>query len=139
MNLDNKKRIKFGSESWRKDVQQYTTAIVVMREDTVALTSDITLHQYPTLNCQMGSIGSFQNIITSSSVKPETYPEILAEIDQVMQKNLLLIDINQAFMPKLDFFKKYIKESWPYTSTNGSKMQISLLNMKAFRDNQYKL
>lgn len=83
----------------------------------------------PTVNCQMSIIGAFGEFI-----KKETHIiEQLKAIKKFCKKNILLVDIKECNMK---YFNEKIPEHMvimksPYVSTNGSKMNICLINIKS--------
>jgi len=94
---------------------------------------------YPTLNCQMFSIGNAQflvNLPENSTVKLE---DLLLTFKRIVGgKSLMFVDIKQNI---LDDFKESIKEytektiDTPYISTNNSKMVTVLV----YFNEKYKL
>jgi len=140
LNKDHK-TIAEGTNDWKNNHPIYSMAIQ-MKKDGNLRGNSITLHQYPTLNCQVGSIASFNSVMDTfkETDKEEELLASLVEIDITLQKNLVLIDISRGRADRMrKFFNKYIHLDSPYTSTNGSMMVIMLLNFKDFRNNKYQL
>jgi len=82
----------------------------------------------PTLNCQMAVAGAFGNFLKSA----DNMVEQLKIIKEHVRKNILLVDIKDSYM---EYFNKKIPKELiimisPYKSTNGSNMNICLINMK---------
>ena len=89
---------------------------------------EISITRYVTNNCQLMSIGNFQELLK----KAEDLIEELKVIKSVIRKNIALVDIKEDFISLL---KEKIPTDMiimisPYTSTTGSKMNICLINIK---------
>lgn len=82
----------------------------------------------PTVNCQMMSVGAFGAFLQRETKVLDQ----LKAIKDNFNKNILLTDIKEEYMKY--FYEKIPKEMIimisPYTSTNGSKMNICLINVK---------
>ena len=77
--------------------------------------------RYPTLNCQLSSVGPMSSIIF---VSDEDVAIVLQAI-LINSNKQLLLDINTNMEKKIfDKISKYIKEikKFPYTNTTGSEM-----------------
>jgi len=99
--------------------------------------------QYPTMNCQLGSVASFNQILRLVEKCDEKLKDVellayLKEIDKLAVKNIILVDIHEVYTKNMAFLKQsYIVKDIEYTSTNGSKMHIWLINMKKLRENNF--
>ena len=98
-------------------------------ETTLWLNNNIYVTKYPTGNCQMWSISYFNALI----INYENTKELLVEIYKRVIKNMLLIDINRSIEePTIKLFGKRIISNTPYRSTNGSDMNLMLIDTKEF-------
>lgn len=89
--------------------------------------------QYPTGNCQLSSAAYVNNILNNKDITKKYLLEYL-----IQQKkdnrilNILLVDISAVHLDKFNKFidAKYIIMKNEYTSTNGSKMCIILIDIR---------
>lgn len=96
--------------------------------------------QYPTGNCQLSIAAYFNSVLLNKAITKKYLLEYL-----IQQKkdnrilNILLIDIHTRRLGDFDRFidAKYIIMKNEYTSTNGSKMCIILINIKQIIEDSY--
>lgn len=92
------------------------------------MSTTIYLSAGPTINCQLAIAGNFGHFLTIAN----NIVDQLKVIQQRTRKNILLVDIKQCYMK---YFNEKIPEKniitvSPYKSTNGSNMNICLINLK---------
>lgn len=90
---------------------------------------------YPTLNCQLFSIGNAQNMCSQHFLSITKLEDILFTIKSIVgSKRLMLIDIRSTLLTSFKkSLSKYIERTidTPYTSTNGSEMTTSLVYLNS--------
>ena len=92
------------------------------------------IYKEPTGDCQSYSIA---NIASLLSHFPTDWQNILVEIQKVINKNCLLINMrtdNHYFNDVVNFFKEDIIINSPYKSTRDSSMALLLINTKKLRN-----
>lgn len=91
--------------------------------------SNVYITDIATMNCQIAVAGSFHSLLNGSKNLIEDLKVIRKNCNN---RNILLVDIGNNILKtlkkKLD--EKYIMMISPYVSTNGSKMNICLINMR---------
>ena len=93
--------------------------------------SQFYFHYYPTNNCQLGSFGSFEDLLNTSKTK--TVLKFL--LDNGVKKPLMLIDIrnkSELVAKVKDTFSEILSET-PYTSTNESSMILFMVRMDSLK------
>lgn len=91
-----------------------------------------TFVESPTYNCQLFSIGGFDNIIGYYKTKTISAKEIFQHILNVTSKSIVLLDINEEHVKDtLEIFKEAdsIILNYPYKSSNGSNMVILMIQL----------
>lgn len=108
-------------------------AISIAAKSTYAVT--LTVVRAPTQNCQLSSVGTVYNLLHAIKEMPEDEQRaiargVIAECYRLLGQATLLcvMDVNQTWIPQLE--KCYhVLHKHPYTSTNGSKMCLCLVQL----------
>ena len=84
----------------------------------------------PTSNCQLSLIGLACRLI---ELKNDCMMEVLGDFANLMRKCMILVDVNSSVATQfLDIFKDKVRLNSPYNSTNGSHMNILLIDVREF-------
>lgn len=82
-------------------------------------------------NCQNYTIGNFVSIL--SSIEQENWKFIMSFFrNKSGGKRLMVIDINNQYIPTIEKYFDNIVAKTPYTSTNNSKMVMFIINVSKF-------
>lgn len=82
----------------------------------------------PTSNCQLALIGSAYRLF---EFKSESMMEILKDFAILMNKNIIMVDVNRNVANQfVSLFTNYIMLNSEYVSTNGSNMNVILINVQ---------
>jgi len=82
----------------------------------------------PTSNCQLALIGSAFRLF---EFKLESILEVIKDFAILMNKNIIMVDVNKNIANQfVTTFRDHIMLNSPYNSTNGSNMNIILINVQ---------
>lgn len=82
----------------------------------------------PTANCQLALLSSAYRLL---EINLESMKQIMQEFAKLMNKNIILIDVNHIYSIRfVEIFGSQIILNSPYNSTNGSNMNIMLINVQ---------
>ena len=129
-------------ESYGKRINLYTKNINIVGDESLSKSIISTADQYPTGNCQIGAVGSFETICTmilnnnnefgNSSL--EKIKKILSGIFMLQQKNIFLFDVKpyclETFLMKI-FEKEDIILKTEYLSSSGNTLWILLIHTRS--------
>lgn len=90
---------------------------------------------YPTLNCQLGSLSNFQQIISYCNGDVAQVKKLLPYLKTALSgKNLCLFDVRKNYEVKMDaiFEKESIVMKSEYKSTNRSAMIIYIIKTQTW-------
>jgi hypothetical protein len=107
-------------------ISDYDFKMAVIKRSTYS-SSTLYFSYGPTVNCQMMTVGAFGPFL---QVETKILEQLKAIKDN-FKKNILLVDIRHEYMKYFNgkIPKDMIIMISPYVSTNGSKMNICLINM----------
>lgn len=82
----------------------------------------------PTSNCQLALIGSAFRLF---EFKTESMMEIIKDFARLMNKNIIMVDVNRSVANQfVTAFGDHIMLNSQYQSTNGSNMNVILINVQ---------
>lgn len=119
-----------------KDLTEtHPTQSNLLTRNITTRSGNIWVINYPTLNCQLFSIGNAQIMCNQDFLSMTKLEDILFTIKSIVGlKRLMLIDIRSNLLTSFkESLSKYIDKTidTPYTSTNDSEMTISLVYLNS--------
>lgn len=133
--------IEVVDESYGRRINLYTKNINSIAGESLSKSIISTADQYPTGNCQLGAVGSFETIcnlvlanITFGHSSLEKIKEILAGIYLLQNKNIFLFDVRPYYLE--NFLMKIFEEpdiilKTEYLSSSGNVLWILLIHTRS--------